>query len=410
MNQASAPAGHDAAAAHAIESHAVRPAGKKKRRAPAWTHGVGYLGVRAALTLPLAAGPRVSLSAARDIGRAFAGSKANRKRLRRAATAIGFVHPEWDGDRCTDYALRSYEHLFQLAVEVAHTPRLITPDAWVRHVEIDNITEAMRALQSDGPMVLITGHCGNWELVGYTLSMIGFPMHALYRPLDSAPLDRWLRRTRARRGLTLVDKFGAAEQLPQVIDAGDTVGFVADQNAGDRGLFVPFMGRLASTYKTIALLAIRARATVVCGWARRLNTGEYDAPVSGGFTAGVGSDSGVGSGSGKIDRGFRYRIEIPDVIRPEDWESQPDPLFYLTARYRRAIESMVRSAPDQYLWMHRIWKSRPRHERAGKPFPPGLRDKLAALPWLTQADVDAIVDRSDRDTALLAELGVDRLP
>jgi len=199
-----------------------------------------------------------------------------------------------------------------------------------------------------------------------------------------------------------VDKFGAAERLPELIDAGEPVGFVADQNAGDRGLFVPFLGRLTRTYKTIGLLAMRARATVVCGWARRIVQGEVDQPVRRGFSAGVGS--------AEIDRGFRYRIEIPDVIHPEDYERQPDPLFYLTARYRRAIETMVRTAPDQYLWMHRIWKSRPRHERAHKPFPRSLRERLAALPWLDGAGVDALVERSDRDRALLAELGVDRLP
>jgi KDO2-lipid IV(A) lauroyltransferase len=81
---------------------------------------------------------------------------------------------------------------------------------------------------------------------------------------------------------------------------------------------------------------------------------------------------------------------------------QPDPLFYITARYRRAIEAMVRRAPDQYLWMHRYWKSRPRHERLGREIPASLVTKIEQLPWMTQEDVRRVVEWSRRDAAALA--------
>ncbi|MCK6458245.1 MAG: hypothetical protein L6Q92_17160, partial [Phycisphaerae bacterium] len=73
-----------------------------------------------------------------------------------------------------------------------------------------------------------------------------------------------------------------------------------------------------------------------------------------------------------------------------------------TARYRRAIEQAVISAPEQYLWMHRIWKSRPRHERLNRPFPPSLREKMRSLPWMSEEDIDRLVDRSNQDAAALA--------
>jgi KDO2-lipid IV(A) lauroyltransferase len=94
-----------------------------------------------------------------------------------------------------------------------------------------------------------------------------------------------------------------------------------------------------------------------------------------------------------------------DKFGPEDWSTQPDPLYYLTARYRRAIENMVRAAPEQYFWMHRIWRSRPAHERLGKPFPPMLKDKLRSLPWMTEGDVDAVIERSRRDALELQASG-----
>jgi KDO2-lipid IV(A) lauroyltransferase len=221
-------------------------------------------------------------------------------------------------------------------------------------------------------------------VLGTTVAVLGFPMRALYRPLDMKPLDTWARRTRARRGMVLLDKFGAARELPDLVDAGVPIGVVADQNAGDKGLFVPYFGRLTSTYKTIGLLAIRHRASVVCSFARRVQA--------------------------QPRAGFRYRLEVTDVIRPGDWADQPDPLYYLTARYRRAIEKMVVAAPEQYLWMHRIWKSRPRHERLGRPMPAGLAEKMRALPWMDEDAVARVCDQSERDGRFLAERGLTRMP
>jgi len=138
------------------------------------------------------------------------------------------------------------------------------------------------------------------------------------------------------------------------------LGFIADQNAGDKGMFVPFFGRLASSYKSIGLLAIRQEVPVVCGYAHR------------------------------IGPGFYYELGVADVIQPGDWQDRHDPLYYVTARYARAIETMVRKKPEQYLWMHRRWKSRPRHERQGKQMPAALRRTLEDLPWMDQAQMDRL--------------------
>ncbi len=377
-----------------------------KKRTPPVLHGAAYLAIRGLLAAPLVAGPNASVEIAGALGRRFGTARFNRKRLDRAIASVAHAFPERDEAWARETAIRSYEHLFRLGVEVAFTPRLMSDEGWVERCELANVGPAMAAIaQNDRPVLMLTGHCGNWELLGYTMALIGFPMHALYRPLDMKPLDAWLRRTRERRGLVLVDKFGAARVLPRLVQQHKPIGFVADQNAGDRGLFVPFMGRLASTYKTIGLLARRFRATVICGCARRLsarNVLEPDAPLAPGE---------VDYGGWSIERAgnFRYRLEIHDVIRAEDYEAQPDPLFYLTARYRRGIERMVRRAPEQYLWMHRMWKSRPRHERLDRPFPPQLREKLASLPWMDNADVEQLIAQSDRDRAWLKANGTDRL-
>ncbi|GMV24823.1 MAG: hypothetical protein AMXMBFR58_08540 [Phycisphaerae bacterium] len=349
-------------------------AGKKKRfKIPTWLHGPVATAVRGAMAVPVIAGFESSAQVALVAARTYCGARMNRKRVHRAMSHLRQAFPDWDDDRRHEVTVASYEHLFRLGVEMAFTPRCLTTDSWAGHVEVGKVDEALGALLTNGPSILICGHCGNWEVLGYTLSLLGFRLHALYRPLDVKPLDAWVRRTREACGLTLVDKFGAVDQLPSILSRGYPVGFVADQNAGDRGLFVPFFGRLASTYKSIGLLAMQFDAPVICGMARRLD-----------------------------EANFRYILEIQDVIWPREWKDAPDPLFYLTARYRRAIEQAVISAPEQYLWMHRIWKSRPRHERLNRPFPPSLREKMRSLPWMSEEDIDRLVDRSNQDAAALA--------
>jgi KDO2-lipid IV(A) lauroyltransferase len=210
-------------------------------------------------------------------------------------------------------------------------------------------------------VVFVTGHFGNWELLGCAMAAIGYPLTALARPLDNPLLNRWLLGVREARGMKILTKWGATPELQETIRQRGRLGFIADQNAGDGGLFVPFFGRLASSYKSIALLAMRYKVPVVAGHAQRINDG------------------------------FEYDLGFTDVIWPNDWADQPDPLFYITARYNRAIETMVRRDPGQYLWIHRRWKSRPAHEREGKPMPARLIRKLEQLPWMTQEELDVIV-------------------
>jgi KDO2-lipid IV(A) lauroyltransferase len=106
-------------------------------------------------------------------------------------------------------------------------------------------------------------------------------------------------------------------------------------------MFVPFFGRLASTYKSIGLLAIQHDIPIVVGYARRIN-----------------------------DR-FSFEIGVQDTIYPDDWKNFPrdqyqNELHYITTRYTKGIEDFIRADPTQYLWIHRRWKTRPKEEIAAE--------------------------------------------
>lgn len=370
---------------------------KKKRPIPAFLHRPIYWAIRSVITAVGAAPLPEALRVARGVGRLFGRAPFNRKRLERAIENIAVARPGWTREMRLELALRAYEHVFMLGVEMASTERLLNHDGWPPRVETGHMGPTLRELLRGAPCVTITGHCGNWELLGYSLAQLGFPLHALYRPLDLRPLDEWVRRTREAHGLKLVDKFGGGDDVLALMRSGGIPGFVADQNAGVKGVFVPFFGRLASTYKSIALAAVGFNATVFCGMARRSGIvyptwdaqgRPMDPPPDFRSTPHPGTPLGL-----------RYRLEVVDMIRPEEWSVQPDPVFYISARYRRAIERMVEMAPEQFFWMHRYWKSRPRHEMFNRPFPAALRRKLEALPWMTQTEMDTILEHSRRDTA-----------
>ena len=143
---------------------------------------------------------------------------------------------------------------------------------------------ALDRLVRGEPVIFVTGHCGNWEVLGYAMSLLGFPMAALARPLDNPLINEWLLGVREARGMQIITKWGATSLLPRLIEDGHAVGFIADQNAGDQGLFVPFFGRLASSYKTIGLLAMRYKVPIMAASARgpqrMLRTNRLPSPPS----------------------------------------------------------------------------------------------------------------------------------
>lgn len=386
--------------AHATNQQALAASAPVKRRhkkkLPVWAHPLLYGVARAAAGAINVAGIEPSMRFMRRAGGVWGASRPNRRRLARAIDNIRWCFPDWPKEQVRDYAIESYRHLACLGAELVVSPRLLSREGYAAHVELGDLSGALEALCSDRPCLMITGHCGNWELLGATLAGLGFNMHALYRPLDFDPLDKWLHETRSRQGLDLLDKFGAADILPGLMERREPVGFIADQNAGDRGIFVPFFNRLSSAYKTIGLLAMKYDATVICGHARRLSGLSATANLEDAPRGGTDRPR-LASHESRESQFFRYRIEIVDIYGPDDWNQHADPLFYITARYRRAIETMVRRAPEQYLWMHRYWKSRPPHERRGSPFPGQLREKIASLPWIDDDDVAQIEERSAHD-------------
>jgi len=326
-----------------------------------------YVPARLAAALMQCFPPERNMMTCAAIGRAYA--TLHSRHRERAMTHLRYAFPHLDDAARRRIAVTSIEHLFQLAaVDAVSMGRLIRPETWHRHLHFEQASSAIPLLNADRPALLLTGHCGNWELLGFGMSVVGYPMAALARPLDNPLLNRWALGIRQAWGLEVLTKWGATPRMQSIIEGGGRLGFIADQNAGDHGLFVPFFGRLASAYKSIGLLAMKYDTPVIIAMAKRRRPA--------------------------VD----YDIVVGDIIQPEDWAQQEDPLYYLTARYTKALESLVEACPSQYLWIHRRWKSRPRHVRQGKPMPASLERKIRSLPWIDDSAADGMIEQSNRES------------
>ena len=257
----------------------------------------------------------------------------DRRHRARALANLRRSFPEMTERQREKLARRSMQQMIMLFVEVLFTTRLIRLDTWAQYVELENFREVLdMLLRRERGLVLLTGHYGNWEILGYVLATLGFETTSIARPLDNPYVSRFLFDVREKTGQKIVAKKGATPEVTATLDRRGAVGFIADQNAGSKGVFVDFFDRKASTYKSIGLVAMEYDVPVIIGYARRVN-----------------------------DR-FHFKVGAQDIIYPEDWKSQPDPLRYVTQRYSKAIEDIVRVDPGQYWWVHRRWKTRPKGE------------------------------------------------
>jgi KDO2-lipid IV(A) lauroyltransferase len=288
-----------------------------------------YLAVRAAVcflqALPYETGLRLSAVLA------WLMHRVDRRHRLVAEENLRHAFPEMTDAAQRDRLVRAvYAHFVGLLVTLVHLPRRFYPSTWKRYFHMPQAQVLLAALLSGRPVLLLTGHFGNWELGGYVLGVLGFRAWVVARPLDNPFLDRYLRGFRQRHGQTVLAKRGEFDRMQEVLEQGGLMATLGDQDAGQRGLFVDFFNRPASTHKAIALMAL-----------------EYAVPI-------------VVMGIARVGEPMQHHLLVADVVLPEEYAGRPDAVKALTQRCTTALEQLVRQYPEQYLWLHRRWKHQPK--------------------------------------------------
>jgi Kdo2-lipid IVA lauroyltransferase/acyltransferase len=186
--------------------------------------------------------------------------------------------------------------------------------------------EATLALERGA--LLVSGHFGNWELLAAWVAASGTKVRFLVKSQSNQRVDALQNDLRRRAGVEVLRVGGTTREMVRILREGGVIGMLGDQDAGPSGLFLDFLGRPASVFRTAASLAWRLRCPVMTGFLVRLPDG-------------------------------RHRLDIAPALVPDpDWD-EATAIATITRWHTQRLEEMVRRHPDHYFWVHRRWKTQP---------------------------------------------------
>jgi Kdo2-lipid IVA lauroyltransferase/acyltransferase len=225
-----------------------------------------------------------------------------------------------------------FRSLGRQAAEVCLFPRY-TRENVSQTVVYEGFENFERALAHGKGVMFLTAHLGAWELSAFSHSLYGHPLNVVMRPLDNPYLDRLTRRYRTMHGNKAVDK-DFARGLIAALRKGETVGVLMDTNMiAGQGVFVDFFGHQACTATGVARVALKTDAAVVPGFTI------WDPVLK------------------------KYRLRFDPAVKLIHTKDREADVAANTALFTKIIEDYVRRYPDQWLWVHRRWKTRPEGEK-----------------------------------------------
>lgn len=251
---------------------------------------------------------------------------------------LHLAFPDWPPTKHREVKRKMVRNLGWMAAEFARLP-LYTKENIEQFVVLDGHENFLAGRSRGKGVVYLTGHIGAWELSSFAHALYGFPLHYMARPLDNKPLDTMVNLYRGLSGNTPIFKNDAARGMLRILKSARTVGILADQNTmPQEGVFVDFFGTPACTTTGIARVALHTDAAVVPGYAY------WDENI----------------------RKYRLRFEPPvELTRSGNPEQD---ILENTQRFTKVIEEIIRQHPEQWVWIHARWKTRPKGEPPLYPF------------------------------------------
>jgi Kdo2-lipid IVA lauroyltransferase/acyltransferase len=296
-------------------------------------HRVEYAAFRAGI----AGGRLLNERQAARVGAAFGrlGYRLGVKR-RTVMRNLRIAFPDAAPGRLETIARAAFEHLGRetmMTLRLSWTP----PEHIVARTRLVGEEIAIRAWEEGRGVIFAVGHLGNWELAAAAMAARGYPIAAIAKRAANPLFYDRIMAARRRMGIEIIDFAGASRPTLKALRDGKMVAFAADQHAGGSGLWVPFFGRPASTFRGPALMALRTGAPMYLAVPLRMPDDAYELTLEQIDT----------TPSGDMDA---------DVLR-------------VTAEYSRRLEAAVRKNPEQYLWHHRRWRTPPAGSEEQQPHP-----------------------------------------
>lgn len=244
---------------------------------------------------------------------------------------LGIAFPEKPLGERRRILRESFLNLGRMAAELAHLPAMSADEVHdrVRFADEAWWQEAIGWTRPSGVLIL-SGHFGNWELLVYAHGLRGHPVHMVHRAIANPLVDRWLNELRRGAGTKLIRKRTAARDVLHALHEKELLVLPFDQNSvRGMGVFVDFFGKPASTNAGLTRIAMRAEAPIVPAFIVR------------------------------DGRQARHTVHVLPVIYPVRGADLEADVLRLTEQCTKIFEDMVRAHPEQWLWMHKRWKTRP---------------------------------------------------
>jgi KDO2-lipid IV(A) lauroyltransferase len=242
---------------------------------------------------------------------------------------------------------RFFEHMGLAAIEFARLGKL-TRENIEQTVDLTELKKFDELLAKGKGLLCVPAHHGNWELSGYAVALKGYPLKSVARPLDNPFLNELIMNLRERSGNEIIQKWKALWKLKKLLDHGSIVTMSIDQNGGVAGLFVPMFGALASTVTSPAELHLVTRSPIIVAMTNRCADG------------------------------IHHVLRVWDVIEHPPGPDHEADVKAIITRINAAVERAVREYPEQWLWIHQRWKTRPPGEVAGADGLPPVVQSVAA--------------------------------
>jgi KDO2-lipid IV(A) lauroyltransferase len=251
-------------------------------------------------------------------------------RLKKIANAnLRLAFPDWSNAQRAAVVRGMVRNLGWMAAEFAHFPKYSKEN--IEQVVVLDGNENFLEGQKRGKGVLfLTGHIGAWELSSFAHALYGFPLHYMARPLDNPHVDALVNTYRSASGSKPIFKNESARNVLKILQQGGTIGILADQNTmPNEGLFIDFFGKQACMTAGIARLALHTDAAVVPVYAY------WD------------------------DAAAKYKLRFePPLNLVRSGNTQKD-ILENTQRFAKVLEGIIRKIPEQWLWVHGRWNTRP---------------------------------------------------
>ncbi len=244
---------------------------------------------------------------------------------RKALNSLSIAYPGATKAERRRIARASFQHLGRSMLELVCVRQIDRDvEAFIEWPQPDRAALEAALAKKKG-VLFISGHIGNWELLARRVALAGYPCQTIAKETSDPRLTRWVDAFRASAKLKAIwrGREGAAKSMLRALKQGEILGMLIDQDTTVQSVWVPFFGQPAKTPRAAADLALRTGAAVMLGFCQR-------------------------------DAAGKHQLRMHEVaLEPGDTAES------LTARLTAGLEQAIRSHPEQWVWMHRRWRSQP---------------------------------------------------